>query len=182
MSQTKICRLCGQEKKLDQFGIDNSTTDGLNHWCRECVRTRAQQNRAGDTTPFENMNRLNVLVDALIVKERAGYIDIPGTLKRFVRAFDLNPEILVTILKEYLKKAGRSRYRVVNTLNTLKIREAYLDGLIRMKHVDQTSIEFEGLRRITVNQLVWSEYNFRLERTKALVQESLNIIPNERTV
>ncbi len=47
----KICRDCGFEKSLDQFGRDKNRSDGLFPYCRLCVNERARVRNAANPEP-----------------------------------------------------------------------------------------------------------------------------------
>ena len=38
MMETKRCRKCKQEKSVDAFGIDSRHVDGLNLYCKACLK------------------------------------------------------------------------------------------------------------------------------------------------
>lgn len=35
---TKICRRCGKEKKLEEFPNNSKTKDGKSSWCKSCTK------------------------------------------------------------------------------------------------------------------------------------------------
>lgn len=41
----KFCRKCKQEKKESEFGKDSQKNDGLNPYCKECIKKRSAQQR-----------------------------------------------------------------------------------------------------------------------------------------
>lgn len=41
----KICKRCLKEKPLDEFGKSDTTPDGLQSWCRECIKLYSVLNR-----------------------------------------------------------------------------------------------------------------------------------------
>jgi hypothetical protein len=45
----KICTRCGQAKSDDCFGRDKNRKDGLNSWCRECVKETSKAHYAANT-------------------------------------------------------------------------------------------------------------------------------------
>ncbi len=38
LPKTQICTSCGRERPRDMFYRDNSTTSGLNRWCKDCIK------------------------------------------------------------------------------------------------------------------------------------------------
>jgi hypothetical protein len=42
----KVCVRCGIEKDESEFGVDNKKKDGLNIYCRECVKEKNRESRA----------------------------------------------------------------------------------------------------------------------------------------
>ena len=45
MKDTKRCSKCGRELPLECFGKDKNSKDGLQYWCRECLKEYYQANK-----------------------------------------------------------------------------------------------------------------------------------------
>ena len=43
--KTKICNICGKEKKLIEFSIVRKHPDGLDYSCKECVAKRERERK-----------------------------------------------------------------------------------------------------------------------------------------
>jgi len=178
MSQTKPCRLCGEDKTLDNFGVDNSHADQLNYWCRECVRKQAERNRKKrDGVVFTDyvVIKLGLFIDALTAKQsNSGFIEIQGTIISLIQAMDLDKELLLPILKSYIKKAGRSRYRVIKEFNLRSIRTIYLMGIFEKNQSGQGRIDFNGILPFSESELYWTDYKSRTGRIEKLIAETFN--------
>jgi gas vesicle protein len=46
---TKICKTCGKEKPLSEYGVMKGTKDGLNYTCKECCNERARAYRKANS-------------------------------------------------------------------------------------------------------------------------------------
>lgn len=44
----QLCKKCGLHKDFECFGLDKQKTDGLNSYCKECIRKRSDQQRKND--------------------------------------------------------------------------------------------------------------------------------------
>ena len=63
MDQTKICKKCGQAKTLDNFSKDNSSSDKLWRYCRDCESQRKQKSRLRTLIPLrQNTGLTNICV------------------------------------------------------------------------------------------------------------------------
>lgn len=51
---TKVCRTCGRELPVSEFGHHHLTKDGYNPDCRECRSKRMKDRKAVITQEFEN--------------------------------------------------------------------------------------------------------------------------------
>ena len=44
-AQTKVCKKCGRELPVTDFSKHPHTTDGLQMWCKECMKESAKESR-----------------------------------------------------------------------------------------------------------------------------------------
>ncbi len=44
MMDTAVCTKCGEEKNHLEFSVDNSRSNGLSAWCRDCHRAYRTKN------------------------------------------------------------------------------------------------------------------------------------------
>lgn len=160
MNETKICRYCGEEKPLDQFGSDKSTKDGLNHWCRECVRITADKNKKereeGPNLVYVSM-MIDVLIDIVNHKcDTTGHFNIPRTLETLIACLDLDADLLMPILSNRIRVVGRSMYQVIEASEPLNIYSMYIDALMQRDHpkeADQAQIDFPDPDGLTVDEM-----------------------------
>jgi hypothetical protein len=172
MRQMKTCRLCGTDKPLDQFGVDRSTSDELNHWCRDCVRKRAianREKRSGSIDLQGTVSRVSMLVELITLKRDSDWqIEVPGTINQLIESMDLDASIMLPILKPYVKKSGRSRYRITTDLVVKDIMHNYLVELFKIKQGNQAVIEFSDPIPFSVKQVFMYDYNHRANFLRAI--------------
>jgi len=52
MDQFKRCKKCKDDKTLDQFSKNRRRKDGLQDWCKPCIKVRDAENYAGNKSKF----------------------------------------------------------------------------------------------------------------------------------
>lgn len=54
----KFCKKCNQNKEKDNFGKDKQKTDGLNQYCKKCIKDRSAEQKIKNPEYYEKYARL----------------------------------------------------------------------------------------------------------------------------
>lgn len=86
---TKRCRLCGEDKPLDEFGPDKKSGDRHEYRCRDCNRNRAQEHRKANPQRTLEINRKSYqkLSDKRCAEARQYAKDHPDRIKQARRNY-----------------------------------------------------------------------------------------------
>lgn len=66
---TKVCARCKQEKPLSEFGVKKRTKDGLNPYCKDCIREYTKELKNKKKERIEQLE----LVEKEGIKNLANY-------------------------------------------------------------------------------------------------------------
>jgi hypothetical protein len=69
VTNTKVCRRCGEEKEAIDFPLNRRLRDGLDSWCADCRAARMREARAGAKAAADR-------------EEREKYADLRERLRR----------------------------------------------------------------------------------------------------
>lgn len=88
VARVKQCLKCKEFKLLQAFGVDRQKKDGLNCYCKECIKTREKQKRLANSEKLRAMDRARRAADPEKYrrKMRAWYASHPGYWKRFYQS------------------------------------------------------------------------------------------------
>ena len=78
----KTCRKCGEEKGITAFGVNNSKTDGLNCYCKICVREINKKSKKA------NPERVKAEKNAWVKKSREAH---PEQWAKYARTSNAKP-------------------------------------------------------------------------------------------
>lgn len=134
--QPKTCPNCTFELPIDEFGIDRSRQDGLNPYCKSCVREK--MNKARQRLREYNARKKEITDKKAIAKSREPlFVDLPAL--RYLRPLSPVEKVAQAILsgaktQRDIRKAARLNDNELGDalvhllLGTREIRTEVIDG------------------------------------------------------
>ncbi len=87
MKATKVCNTCGKRKKISEYHIHKTSSDGLRHYCKSCGSFKVNHYRKTKSTKTEvyesvSKKRLDGIVGDLNIRyKKLGYMLVLEKLK-----------------------------------------------------------------------------------------------------
>lgn len=122
----KVCKKCGIEKEISEFGILSSSYDGKRHQCKKCVNYYLKKNRS------EAANQRKILYNkSYRIKNREV---INEKIKIY---FKKNPDKKQKSSLEYFRLYHSNRYKIDILFKISKILRSRINKIVKLNNINK---------------------------------------------
>jgi hypothetical protein len=120
----KRCGVCKQEKNLLEFGVDKYKTDGLNNYCKACIKLRSAYQRRKNPKYYRNFSKRYREENRELLRKRAVisyYVNWEKRAEQARRSYEKHRE---KIARKRAKKNRKQEEREKNRLRQAEWRKS----------------------------------------------------------
>lgn len=128
----KICKKCGVEKEISEFGKLSASHDGKRNQCKKCVNFYLKNNRSEDANQRKTLyNKLYRVKNRELINNKTKIY------------YEKNPDKKVKSSLEYFRQYHKNRYKIDILFKLSKILRSRLNKIIKLNNINKKNSTFE---------------------------------------
>jgi hypothetical protein len=128
----KVCKKCGVEKEISEFGILSSSYDGKRHQCKKCVNFYLKKNRSETANQRKSSyNKLYRIKNREVINEK---------IKIY---YEKNPDKKVKGNLEYFRSYHSNRYKIDILFKLSKILRSRINKIVKLNNINKKTKTFD---------------------------------------